>query len=152
MSLLERIQRVNATGDAQAGSTPPIAPGGTAPSAPAAGPPTAPLLGRRPDQPDSGDRRHDGQDERAADAQLSHGRATSRPWREALARPWGAAQAVLGAAVAGGGSVPAARAAGRLWVRAPHSWATGVARLASHASSCANSVRTANPVPAVGRN
>src|SRR5205085_1095124 len=42
------IQRVNATGDAQAGPTAPITPEGTVPTAPAAGPPTAPLAGLRP--------------------------------------------------------------------------------------------------------
>ena len=48
MSLLQRIQRVNATGDAQAGPTAPITPEETAPSVPAAGSPTVPLSGLRP--------------------------------------------------------------------------------------------------------
>src|SRR2546430_2083564 len=53
MSLLHRIQRANATGDVQAGPTPPVAPAGTAPAGPAPAPPTAPRSGLRPDQPDS---------------------------------------------------------------------------------------------------
>src|ERR687883_178747 len=53
MSLLRRIQRVNSTGDIQAGPTAPVTPLGRAPAGPAPVPPTAPPSGRKPDQPES---------------------------------------------------------------------------------------------------
>src|ERR687887_120586 len=53
MSLLHRIQRVNSTGDVQAGPTAPVTPVGRAPLGPAPVPPTAPLSALRPDQPES---------------------------------------------------------------------------------------------------
>src|SRR5919202_986271 len=53
MSLLKRIERVNSTGDVQAGPPAPVTPLGRAPLGPAPVPPTAPLAGRRPEQPES---------------------------------------------------------------------------------------------------
>src|SRR5919201_1324295 len=53
MSLLKRIERVNSTGDVQAGPPAPVTPVGRAPHGPAPMPPTAPLSGRKPEQPES---------------------------------------------------------------------------------------------------
>ena len=53
MSLLKRIERVNSTGDVQAGPPAPVTPVGRVPLGPAPAPPTAPPSGRKPDQPES---------------------------------------------------------------------------------------------------